>query len=459
MIENKESYEDFYKEIENHDLILHIVPAEPHFHAAVCQPIAAFVYDVQTKRSYSISFNHPDIDFKLPAQEFAQRIVKQNNRIWAMDKKSLIQTLPVDGIYDINLVRFLKNNSTFDYQTETPAHNLLERFYPDRRNLNRIIPLVKHKEIFDGMVASCVEMIKTAEIDPAYNKVNTIILETLAELEQNGICIDKPLFDKCFGVRTHPAGELNVVYSQYNPYTSTGRPSNRFDGVNYAALKKDDGCRRCFVSRHNVGVTKRMAGKMLLIDYSAFHPRIISYLIGFKLPVTMDIYQYLGELYFNKKILNAYDIDEAKKLTFRQLYGGVEKQYEHIKYFNRLKGFVDTHWNFFCAHGFVETPIFQRRITTEHIKDPNPNKLFNYILQATETEIAIPVIFQLNHFLRKRQSKAILYTYDSVLFDFCRDDEKDTLQGIVEIMCKNNHFPIKMYVGNDYANLNQIPIS
>jgi hypothetical protein len=107
----------------------------------------------------------------------------------------------------------------------------------------------------------------------------------------------------------------------------------------------------------------------------------------------------------------------------------------------------------------VETPIFKRKITEHHIKEPNPNKLFNYILQATETEIAIPVIRELNKFLRKRKTKAVLYTYDSVLFDFCRFDEKDTLSGIVNIMRKDNRFPIKLYVGDSYASLNQIAVS
>ena len=40
-----------------------------------------------------------------------------------------------------------------------------------------------------------------------------------------------------------------LEYTQYNPYTSTGRPSNRYNGINYAALNKEDGTRDRFVSR------------------------------------------------------------------------------------------------------------------------------------------------------------------------------------------------------------------
>jgi hypothetical protein len=318
--------------------------------------------------------------------------------------------------------------------------------------------------VFDLMVLDVLETVRNATIDESYNKLNTTVIETLAELESNGICVNPDCFKKHFNAKIYGDYTKNMVYSQYNIYTSTGRPSNRFDGVNYAALNKENGCRSCFVSRQGTRWSVKEGatiwyGKMVLIDYAAFHPRIISHLIGFDLPMDVDIYQYLGEIYFNKQNLTPLDIDEAKKLTFRQLYGGVEKQYEHIKYFNRLKGFIEDHWKFFQGHGYVETPIFKRKITSSHIKDPNPNKLFNYILQATETEIAIPVINELNQFLKKRRSKAILYTYDSVLFDFCPDDPKDTLHGVLQIMRKDGKFPVRVYAGNNYNDLNQISVS
>ena len=37
------------------------------------------------------------------------------------------------------------------------------------------------------------------------------------------------------------------VYTQYNLKTLTTRPSNKFKGVNYAALNKENGCRKAFL--------------------------------------------------------------------------------------------------------------------------------------------------------------------------------------------------------------------
>jgi hypothetical protein len=240
-----------------------------------------------------------------------------------------------------------------------------------------------------------------------------------------------------------------LVYSQYNVYTSTGRPSNHFDGVNYAALNKDNGVRKCFVSRHGED------GMMVLVDYSAFHPRLICNLVNFPMGVDDDIYKYLGEMYF-KRPVTEYDMEEIKSITMRQLYGGVEEKYEHIKYLSNLKEFKNSNWEYFKNNGYVLTPVFLRKITKEHLCDANPNKLFNYILQATETETALSALQYVNRYLRDKKTKAVLYTYDSVLFDFCYEDGMNTFKDIINIMKVGNKFPVKIYTGESYDSVAQI---
>jgi hypothetical protein len=117
--------------------------------------------------------------------------------------------------------------------------------------------------------------------------------------------------------------------------------------VNYAALNKDDGSRKSFVSRFGNN------GKLILIDYSAFHPRIISMLTGYQLPKNIDAYAYLAKLYFSKQEVDETDIASAKQITFRQLYGGIQKQYEHIKYYSHLKDFIANQWSFFNERGYI----------------------------------------------------------------------------------------------------------
>ena len=67
-----------------------------------------------------------------------------------------------------------------------------------------MIPLVKHGEYLSKM---CLDLMSYVEDHDYYDQE---ILEVLSDVEKNGIQTTDGL-----------------VYSEYNPFTSTGRPSNR----------------------------------------------------------------------------------------------------------------------------------------------------------------------------------------------------------------------------------------
>jgi len=444
-----EEYNRFLSEIEGHGVIIQAIPRNPHVHPTQSPTSVVLVKDVSTKKTYNVSISHPDGKILTDKDKLIFDLNRVTKSRWAFDKKSTIQQIRLPSINDINLLIFLSENKMVEEsQYETAAHKLIKSL--TKKDANQSIPILKHKELFDKMCTVFFESIPNCKKDDGYDKENEIIIETLSELEENGIYVNKTCFNKFHENADVYKGDM--VYSQYNIYTSTGRPSNRFQNVNYAALNKENGVRSCFKSRFGKD------GKMVLIDYSAFHPRIICHLTKFNLSIDVDIYRYLGELYFKKKELSEYEMDESKTLTFRQLYGGVEDEYRTIKYLKNLDNFIKTNWEFFLSNGFVLTPIFKRRITNQHVLDPNPSKLFNYILQATETEIAMTSLKQINQYLRDKQTKTVLYTYDSILFDFCKDDGANTLNDIISIMKMGDRFPLKIYVGDSYNEVKQIQL-
>ena len=77
------------------------------------------------------------------------------------------------------------------------------------------------------------------------------------------------------------------VYTQYNYRTTTTRPSNRFGGVNFAALNKDNGCRKTFIPEND---------KLLEIDISAYHPTLASSLIHYTFD-DGDIHKSFAKMY------------------------------------------------------------------------------------------------------------------------------------------------------------------
>jgi hypothetical protein len=93
-----------------------------------------------------------------------------------------------------------------------------------------------------------------------------------------------------------------------------------------------------------------------------------------------------------------------------------------------------------------------------HISNPNPSKLFNYILQAFETEMAVDVLGELLEYLNDKKSKPVLYTYDSILFDMHKSDKMTTIKKLKHIM-ERDKFPVKVYVGKTYKDMRHIQIA
>lgn len=451
MIESVTDLTRFESENIGGEWFVHMVPEEDGIHPAVNKPCLLFIRNILSGKTYYYSFSHPDSRPKLDQRQFIQNfIVKNSIRMWALDSKAIRQLLPVNEVRDANLCGFLmKNEILEELDFETPAHNLIRRNASGHLGINKVIPLVKHKEMFDDLADVAIKMIKKCKVDDAYLNFNRHIIYPLSELEAGGIHVDPILFQKYF--ETIPYSN-DFIYSQYNVYTSTGRPSNRFGGINYAALNHTDGSRACFTSRFGKD------GRMVVVDYTAFHPRIICNLTNNPIPVDTDIYEYLAKLYFGKRTIDETDIKNAKQLTFRQLYGGIEDKYAHIKYLANLKEFIDSQWEQFEKNGYVLTPIFGRKITSKHILDPNPAKVFNYILQAVEGEVAIPRLQEVMRYLQGKRSKAVLYTYDAVLYDFHKDDGFEILQGIRKIMSNNGQYPMKTYIGESYHDIKLIGI-
>jgi len=427
-------------------IILWAIPSDEFLHPCVTDVSVIFIKNFHTKETYCFSFNNSDLYSICDKKMFINELNKTNILKWVFDKKSFLQFLPnTKNLLDINLFYYFDSAKIInkeDFQTQ--AHRFIYKTKRNCGDLNKTIPLVKHREMFEKMCDVFFEEINVGLFDSysGYIITNEIFVETLSELESNGIYVNSN-FSNYFDIKI-PSN--NLIHSQYNLYTNTGRPSNHFDGVNYAALNKDDGVRNCFTSRYDND------GMMVLIDYSAFHPRIISYFVNFPISIDQDFYKYVGRMYFHREPTE-YDMEEIKKITMKQLYGGVSEKYESINYFSGLKNFINSYWEKFQKDGRIFTPIYNRLITSNHLKDANPNKLFNYILQSTESEIALTAVKRINEYLKDKKTKAVLYTYDSLLFDFYK---KDNIEDLIKIMKMSDRFPVKVYMGDSYGSLSQV---
>ena len=139
-------------------------------------------------------------------------------------------------------------------------------------------------------------------------------------------------------------------------------------------------------------------------------------------------------------------IDE--KITFRQLYGGVEPKYRHIKFFKKVDQFANSLYYSYNKLGYVNSVVYNRPMTRVNLGDMNKYKLFNYLLQCYETERNIQVILKVNKYLYKSKTRLSLYNYDSFLFDIGHNCISD-LTKILE----QDGFPVTIKEGPNFGEM------
>ena len=373
-----------------------------------------YIYDIESDREVII--NLKNIDTHTTSLDKFKFLFEE---AYVYDNKSLMNHIQIPNSYDASLVKYLQSNHPLE-SNPTPTHTFYQRRFSNLKGVNNLIPISKHIESIRDTKDEFIEYydLGGGKFD-CVKKFENFYIKPLHKVERNGI-----------------KTEEGIEWTQYHPFTITSRPSNNFGGVNYAALNKDDGSRDRFVSRFE-------GGKLIQFDYDAYHPRIIGKMVDEPIPMDVSGHQALADMY-------GVSYGESKGITFRQLYGGVQSEYLHIPLFSKVSHKIDLMWMEFNRNGFIKTPM-GRVLSKSNLKDMNANKLFNYLLQATETELNMKILSKVVEFLSGMKSKMVLYTYDSYLLDI-HPEEMSILQNL-KILIEGNGFPTKMEIGDRYSEM------
>jgi hypothetical protein len=185
------------------------------------------------------------------------------------------------------------------------------------------------------------------------------------------------------------------------------------------------------------------------LDISAYHPHLASRMVAFDFGTT-DVHQTFADLYGTS-------YKEAKELTFKQLYGGVFKEYEHLEFFQKVKQFITINWEAFNNSGQVIVPISGYCFKKDKLENMNPQKLFNYMLQNVESAMNVRILMDIHKLLRGRETKIVLYTYDSFLFQM--GENEDYLINNVLNVFNRFKFSVKMKKGLNYNDMEDFYVS
>tara|TARA_Y100001937_G_scaffold56782_1_gene77993 strand:+ start:1040 stop:2311 length:1272 start_codon:yes stop_codon:yes gene_type:complete len=381
----------------------------------------SFLYIAFSQEDFILPFNHNDCE-KLEIDLSTSNQIK-----YCWNKKGLLQAnLNINNLKDVQSSLFFNKNELYPFYEKI---EVLTNFYHRlgiRDDLGKTISIMKFIEVLKGVKDDF------GTLEPCLPWIDDTMIPILSEIEQIGLRVDREKFidrwpNQYKHIYNHPQGD--VVYTEYNPYTITSRPSNRHGGVNFSALNKKDGSRECFIPPQGT--------LFLQFDYDAFHVRLIGKMINYDLPKT-SVHQWLADQY-------GVEYDESKGRTFRILYGGVSDEDRKIPFFDKVDKYINKIQIDSVNNGYIQTPK-GRKIPLGWIEKPNSQKLFNYLLQATETEHNIEVMDKLK---KEGLPLPILYTYDSFLFEF-DDSEVGTIKKVKSVL-ESFGFPTKVDWGSDYS--------
>lgn len=418
-------------------VFLYPIFKDPKVHSKVVSVVGFVIVDVETRRVYSISVSHPDAMFKYLEKDLG---FLKGSIVYSYDTITLQYALyNTTGFIDTELQYYLYSNQSYNFEMPSMFTHY-NRFYPNCSVLGYLVPLLKHEEI-------ALELFNNTFVvdpQPGASFYQSELFPAFIDIEKNGLKVDSDQFLQRFGVTNSRIGDFS--YTKYNFYTTTGRPSNRFGGINFAALNKEDQTRQCFVSRFGKD------GRLVEVDFNAYHPRLIASLTGYDFG-NANVYRELASQYFNTPTASATQLEMIKEATFRQIYGGVQTQFLSIPFFYAAAELSTELWRAFQADGFIEAPISKRRLKKENYTDIDKWVLFNYFIQMHETESNVVILNNIHRAMSGMQSVPILYTYDSILFDVLIEEQPQLIQQVLPKCIDYSKFPIKIKSGSVYKDI------
>jgi hypothetical protein len=411
------------------DCFVKFIPLNDNFHPKLSSLSLIYIRDLAAHKGYILCLNHSE-SFALDKKEIFNWLLANTDRMFVLDKKEAMYHFPHhDKLYDVNFFKIVD-------LTQVLNNKCISFFYAkhtNTSNVNALIPISKHYEECENIFNVILPIIKYSPNNDVYAFNNGPLTRVFYEIESQGIKVDKHCFIDCYGANLkYPEFNLykGKIYSQYNLYTTTGRPSNTYNSINFAALNKNDGERLCYIPVND---------KFVEFDIQGYHPRLIGNMINFKFG-DKNTYEVLGEVL-------GVTTQEAKELTFKQLYGGVWKEYRDKPFFKDIVTLTDSIWSTYQIHCYTTmNKTFYRE------DEMTQSKLLNYVIQSEETSHNVAILSTILDYLKDKKTKLVLYTYDAFLFDYNKEDGTQLLTDIKELI----HYPINIKHGTSYHGLNKL---
>lgn len=419
-----------------HPLYIDVISTNDYYHSKLTESVGVYIRPVEDTQGYFIPISHDDginVDKKR-----IYDILKRADRLYTLNKKNLLYHFNLQRAIDLSLVYSMNKFKRLEYVSSNTTIDWYYRKHSEKFNINKIIPISKLYERCEYIYSQIKDTIDL-KIPSGFEFYNSIATNVFYLLEQKGVGIIYDGFSEMFTPKNPIYNTLNnTVYTDYNLYNNTSRPTNTFNSVNFAAIPKTPEHRKCFKPQNDFFVE---------LDFDGYHLRLLAEQLNYFL-TDESAHKQLAKLYFGKDEITDEEYAKAKQINFHAIYGKIPEEHKNLKIFVEIQEYIDNMWSMFNDDGFVCNPQSGKPFTKE-LKDMNPAKLMNYMMQSLETSNNIIILKDILKYLRDKKTFITLYTYDAILFDFSKEDGKKTLEDIKELMEKQGKYPIKFKYSKD----------
>ena len=410
-----------------------VISSNDNYHPKLTSTVAVYIRLLDSTHGYIIPINH-DEGLNVSKERVSQ-ILSKCSKLYTLDKKKLTYHFNLQGAIDLSLLYSLHKYERLEYYHDL---NYFYNKFNNFKNINHIIPISKLFESCEKVYDKVKNTIKL-NLPECFDFYNNTATNVFFLLEQAGLGIYYEPFNEMFKPKDPLYNtENNSVLTSYNLYNATSRPTNAFNSVNFAAIPKSEQHRKCF----------RPTGDYFVeLDFDGYHLRLLCEQIGYPLS-SESAHTQLAKQYFNKEEITEEEYDKAKQINFHAIYGKIPEKYAFLEVFTKIDEFIKGLWTEYETNGRVLAPISNKPFT-KALKDMNPQKLMNYIMQSLETSRNILILKDVLRYLQSKKTKLVLYTYDALLFDFHKEDGKETLEELQEILESGGKYPIKFKYSKD----------
>jgi hypothetical protein len=271
IVENKQQL-DRLRSYPDVDVYLDIISSNDNFHPKLTSTIAVYIRPLDETGGYIIPINH-DEGLNVSKDEVFE-ILKAYKRVYVLDKKNLLYHFPLIEAIDINLWRAFYYYEKIELPGKLSTINWFYNKFKDFNNINQIIPLAKLHEQSEKVFESIEKYIEEPS-EESFNFYNNIAVKVFYLLEQHGLQVIYQPFIDLFKPNTPKYNIVdNIVYTYYNLYNSTSRPTNAFNSVNFAAIPKDEEYRKAIIPQYDCFVE---------FDFDGYHLRLLAEQVDFNI--------------------------------------------------------------------------------------------------------------------------------------------------------------------------------